>query len=75
MKVFIFSKIISLIFESPIMDPRINLPSDCMEEIFRHLGGDDLLKCTLVCPQWNEFIGRTRSCMKKIFIFHLSLNV
>lgn len=41
-------------------------PVDCLEEIFRHLDHEDLLKCTEVCPSWNEFIGSTRSCMKKL---------
>lgn len=41
-------------------------PVDCLEEIFRHLDQEDLLKCTEVCPSWNEFIGSTRSCMKKL---------
>lgn len=44
----------------------MNLPIDCIEDIFRHLSGKDLLKCTLVCPEWNNFIESTRSCMKKI---------
>lgn len=43
-----------------------NFPVDCLEVIFSHLQGRDLLKCTLVCPTWNDFIGSTRSCMKKI---------
>lgn len=41
-------------------------PIECIEDIFRHLRDKDLIKCTLVCPEWNEFIGSTRSCMKKI---------
>lgn len=43
-----------------------DFPAECLEDIFRHLGGAELLKCTLVCPQWNNFVGLTRSCMYKI---------
>lgn len=43
-----------------------NFPFECLEDIFRHLSFGDLLKCTLVCPDWNEFIGSTRFCIKKI---------
>lgn len=50
------------------MDPKTNLPIDCAEYIFQHLSFENLLKCTLVCPQWNEYIGKTRSCMKRISI-------
>lgn len=48
------------------MDHKLNLPVDCAELIFSHLSGNDLLKCTLVSPQWNDFVESTRSCMKKI---------
>lgn len=48
------------------VDPGTNLPTDCAHDIFNHLGGKDLLKCTLVCPEWNRVIGTTRSCMMKI---------
>lgn len=41
-------------------------PVECIKNIFRHLRDKDLIKCTLVCPEWNEFIGSTGSCMKKI---------
>lgn len=48
------------------MDLSANLPVDCAENIFCHLSGSELLKCTLVCPEWNKVIGSTRSCMRKI---------
>lgn len=53
------------------MDQRTYLPIDCAEQIFLHLSGKDLLKCTLVCPGWNDFIGSTRSCMEKIYLTSL----
>lgn len=43
-------------------------PVECLEDIFNHLSGNDLLKCSLVCPEWNNFFGSTKSCMKKIKI-------
>lgn len=48
------------------METEPNFPIECLEDIFRHLSAKDLLKCTLVCPDWNEFITLTRSCMGKI---------
>lgn len=48
------------------MNFEANFPSECLEDIFRHSSGKNLLKCTLVCPEWNDFIGSTRSCMTKI---------
>lgn len=50
-----------------IANTESKFPVECLEEIFHHLEGEELLKCTLVCPDWNECIGLTRSCMKKIF--------
>lgn len=46
-----------------------NIPDECFEDILRHLKGIDLLKCTLVCPEWNAAIGSMRSCMRKIKLF------
>lgn len=43
-----------------------NFPVECLEDVFRHLSGSDLLAVTMVCPEWNKFIGSTRSCMEKI---------
>lgn len=48
------------------MSSEANFPIECIEDVLRHLNGKDLLKCTLICPDWNEFIGSTRSCMEKI---------
>lgn len=48
------------------MTVKAKFPIECIENIFNHLSGDDLLKCTVVCPAWNVFIGSTRSCMKRI---------
>lgn len=54
------------------MCSKVNFPSECLEDIFRHLNGKDLLKCTLVSPNWNNFIGSTILCMRKIsFNYHL----
>lgn len=43
-----------------------NFPIECLEDIFRHLKVKDLLNCTLVCPEWNKFIGLTPLCIKRI---------
>lgn len=48
------------------MDYEAKFPVECIEDIFRHLNGIYLLECTLVSPQWNDFIGSTQSCMSKI---------
>lgn len=48
------------------MSSEEKFPTECLEEIFHHLRGNDLLKCSLVCPHWNDFIETTQSCMKKI---------
>lgn len=48
------------------MSFKANFPIECLEDIFRHLNGKDLLKCTMVCPDWNEFVKTTPSCMEKI---------
>lgn len=55
------------------MDSKMKLPIDCIEDIFCHLSGKDLLKSTLVCPEWNNFIGSKRSCMKKIKVTGFTL--
>lgn len=47
------------------MSSEANFPTECLEDIFRHLKGKDLLKCTLVCPDWNEFVETTASCLEK----------
>lgn len=43
-----------------------SFPHECLEDIFHHLRGRDLIKCTLVCPYWNEFMKSTLPCLKKI---------
>lgn len=43
-------------------------PVECLEDILRHLNGSDLIICTEVAPEWNDFIGSTRWCMQKIRI-------
>lgn len=48
------------------MASEVNFPVECLEDIFHHLDGTNLLTCTEVCPDWNSFIGTTRSCMNKI---------
>lgn len=52
-----------------------HIPIECLEDIFRHLDCEELLKCTLVCPDWNSFIGSTISCMKKIKFACLSCDL
>lgn len=61
-------KIVQPLFEqkTETMALATNFPVECFEDILRHLSSNDLLKCTLVCPQWNDFIGSTKSCMEKI---------
>lgn len=47
----------------------VNFPSECIEDIFQHLDYvEDFLKCTLVYPSWNEYIGSSRWCMGNICI-------
>lgn len=48
------------------MASKTNFPTECLEDIFRHLRGNDLLQCALVCPRWENLIGSTKSCMEKI---------
>lgn len=48
------------------MESEANFPAECLEDVFSHLKGKDLLECTLVCPEWNSFIGSTKKCMEKI---------
>lgn len=44
-----------------------NFPEECLETILSQLeDGQDMLACTLVSQNWNELIGSTRTCMKKI---------
>lgn len=50
------------------MSTEAKFPTECLEDIFRHLSGEELLQCTLVCPEWNEIIGSTRSVMQKIVL-------
>lgn len=50
------------------MASEVNFPVECLEFIFYHLDGINLLKCTEVCPNWNNFIGTTSSCMKKVYL-------
>lgn len=47
------------------MCSEVSFPSECIEDIFLHLSGNDLMICNLVCPQWDEVIG-SRSFMNKI---------
>lgn len=61
-------------FDRLTMDNQTIFPAECLEQIFCHLTGRDLLKCSLVCPNWYEFIGTTRSCMEKIVIVCESKN-
>lgn len=51
-----------------------NFPAECFEDILSHLSGKDLLTCTLVCPDWNDFIGSTKSTMSKIMITFITTN-
>lgn len=41
-------------------------PAECIDDIFRHLSGRFLIKCTEVCPEWNEFISSSTWCMQRI---------
>lgn len=48
------------------MISKVFFPVECLEDIFRHLQGRDLIKCTEVVPEWNDLIGSTRWCMQNI---------
>lgn len=39
---------------------------DYFDDILGHLTAKDLLKCTLVCPEWNGYIGSKSKFMRKI---------
>lgn len=45
---------------------KANFPVECLEDIFRHLEGQDLLQCELVSQDWYEFVKSRNSCMEKI---------
>lgn len=38
----------------------------CLGDIFQHLSGKELLKCTEVSPKWEDYVGSTTACMAKI---------
>lgn len=50
------------------MDQKSRFPAEtkCLEAIFGHLSGKDLIKCSLVCKQWYNVIGASELYMKKI---------
>lgn len=48
------------------MNSQANFPIECFEDICRHLPAKQIIKCSLVCPKWNEIIGTTRSFAEKI---------
>lgn len=50
------------------MSSEKNYPRECLEEIFRHLSGEELLKSTVVCPEWNSVIGLRTPFMRKIYL-------
>lgn len=52
-----------------------DFPNECLEDIFRHFSGAELLKFTLLHPELNEYIGSTRSCMQKIVISALMAEI
>lgn len=56
-------------FETRIMELTTKFPVECLVDIFCHLNGEDLLKCSVVCLEWEEFIGSTKWCMTKISAF------
>lgn len=46
------------------MDPTQIFPTEVAELIFKNLSGKELLKCSLVSPDWYNFIGSSFVCMK-----------
>lgn len=48
------------------MGSTASFPVECIDFISPHLRGNDLLQLTQVCPEWNDIIGSTNSCMEKI---------
>lgn len=47
------------------LDPILNLPFECQEEIFHHLGCKQLLNVSTVCKSWREIIDESPTVMKK----------
>lgn len=45
---------------------RVAFPAECFGDILQHLSGKELLKCTEVSTDWNDYIGSTTGCMAKI---------
>lgn len=58
------------------MDQKPSFPSEkkCLEAIFAHLSGKDLLSCSLVCKNWYNVIGTSESCMKKLKLSLKNMN-
>lgn len=50
------------------MDPITNLPSEVVDIIFSRFSGRELLRFSLVSPEWYNFIGLSFECMNKMKI-------
>lgn len=48
------------------MDVTTNFPEEVIEMIFNQIKAKDLKKAMLVSPAWNEHIGNSARCMKKL---------
>lgn len=50
------------------MDPVEIFPAAIIDNIFLHLKGNEIKKCTLVSTAWNEFCGSSLRCMEKLIV-------
>lgn len=57
------------LFFQEYSDPMKALPRKVKDKIFSYLKGDDLLRCSLVNKDWNQFVSKSSECMDKIRIF------
>ncbi|KAL7050891.1 hypothetical protein ACKWTF_004258 [Chironomus riparius] len=56
------------------MDLLSALPEEIFNEIGSYLNGKDVLNSTLVCKGWNQMIGQSNECMKKITAKYTNYN-
>lgn len=48
------------------LNPLTRISEDLHELIFQHLTGKDVLRLSLVSPQWHDFTSNSKNCMKLI---------
>jgi F-box domain len=51
------------------IDPTLRFPIEIVEEIFHHMSGFELIKCTFVSKSCNAIIGSSPRIMDKVVIF------